>query len=209
LSSVGILGGSFNPPHLAHLRLAETALSQLDLDEVWLVPVCQPPHKPRLEGDPGPRARLEMCELLISSSPLRDRLKVSPVEIERGGRSYTVDTLSELKAADPDRKLTLIVGSDSARSLAAWREPERILKLARLAVALRGERQEDVEAAILALAAEAEVVFLEMAPIGISSTAVRARLAKGRDVQDLVGEEVARYINDHRLYGSAALVDER
>lgn len=209
MRAVGIVGGSFNPPHLGHLRLAETALTQLELDEVWLVPVNEPPHKPVLEADPGPHHRLEMCRLLLSSSPLAERLAVSGVEIKRGGRSYTVDTLAQLAAEEPSRKLTLVVGSDMARGLAEWREPRQILALARLAVALRGDEREEVEAAIAAIDPKAAPVFLEMEPIEISSTAVRARLAEGRDVEDLVGKAVAGYIRKLGLYGNVALADER
>ncbi len=131
--SLGILGGTFNPPHLGHLALARCALEQLGLGRVLLVPSCVPPHK-QAEADPGPEHRLRMCELAVAGVP---RLEACPLEVRRGGASYTVDTLLALRSLHPDATLTLILGSDVARTLSSWRRPDELMALAGIAVAAR------------------------------------------------------------------------
>src|ERR671910_878282 len=121
MPAVGILGGTFNPPHVAHLVCAQEALAQLELDRVLLIPVSSPPHKP-LPDDPGPEVRLEMCRLAAGED---SRLEVSDVEVRRGGASYTVATLEELHASHPEQELTFIAGGDMAASLQDWRGAER------------------------------------------------------------------------------------
>jgi nicotinate-nucleotide adenylyltransferase len=141
MGHIGILGGTFNPPHVGHLVMAQEAFDQLDLERVVLLPVAVPPHKEARE-DPGGAARVELCRLAVAGD---ERLGVSTLEVDRGGASYTVDTLRELHEHSPEHDLTFIVGGDMAHSLPAWREPEAILALARLAVAERdGVRREDV-----------------------------------------------------------------
>ena len=131
---VGLLGGAFNPPHEGHLRLARLALEHLELDELWFVPTAQSPHK----SDPGgasPEARLRLLrEALEGFDP---RVGVAALELERGGTSYTVDTLEALRAQEPATAWVLIMGSDQVPGLAAWRRPERIFELASAAIALR------------------------------------------------------------------------
>jgi nicotinate-nucleotide adenylyltransferase len=196
--SVGILGGTFNPPHLGHLALARCALQSLGLQRVVLMPVHSPPHKPAA-GDPGPEHRLRMCELLVRDSP---SISACALEIERGGASYTVDTLTQIHASHPDAQLTLIAGADTASTLPAWREPARVLELADLAVAMRaGASSEDVIRAIEPLSPRhAEVVFLDMPVLDASSSAARERCASGEPISDLVGVEVAGYIAAQGLY---------
>ncbi len=141
MGHIGILGGTFNPPHIGHLFMAQEAFDQLDLERVVLLPVAVPPHKEARE-DPGGAARVELCRLAVAGD---ERLGVSTLEVDRGGASFTVDTLRELHELHPEHDLTFIVGGDMAHSLPAWREPEAILALARLAVAEReGVRREDV-----------------------------------------------------------------
>ena len=140
---IGILGGTFNPPHLAHLICAQEAFLQLGLDRVVLIPARIPPHKP-VEEEPGPEHRLELCRLAIQGD--EHRFEVSDVEIAREGPSYTVDTLKELRSSAPDHELFLIVGGDIAAGLPDWREPERVLSLATLAIAKRrGTSRADVD----------------------------------------------------------------
>ena len=117
---IGILGGTFNPPHLAHLLCAQEAYDQLDLELVVLMPAAVPPHK-EAPADPGAGARVEMCRLAVAHDP---RFSVSTLEVERGGASDTVDTLRELHEKAPGDELTFIVGGDMAHSLPTWREPE-------------------------------------------------------------------------------------
>ncbi len=134
MARLGLLGGTFNPPHIGHLVCAQEAWSQLGLDRVLLVPVHTPPHKEAPE-DPGVEARVELCELAVAGDP---RLGVSRVDADAPGVSWTVDTLNRLHDRHPEHALTFIVGGDMARSLPSWREPEAILELAELGVAERG-----------------------------------------------------------------------
>src|SRR3954466_4288225 len=142
VAAVGILGGTFNPPHLAHLVCAQEALGQLGLDRVVLMPVSVPPHK-EAEADPGGGHRHEMCRLATAKD---ERLGVSRLEIDREGQSYTVDTLRAIHESAPGDDLTFIVGGDMAHSLPTWREPEAVLEMATMAVAERsGTRRADIE----------------------------------------------------------------
>ena len=131
---VGLLGGAFNPPHEGHLKLARLALQHLDLDELRFVPTALSPHKAD-PGGPGPEGRLRLLnEALRGFDP---RCNVESVEIDRGGTSYTVDTLEMLSAREPDTAWILIMGSDQLPGLPGWRRPERIFALASAAVAMR------------------------------------------------------------------------
>jgi nicotinate-nucleotide adenylyltransferase len=198
---VGILGGTFNPPHLGHLALAHAAASGLGLERVLLCPALLAPHKPT-DLDPGAEHRLRMCRIAIDADPL---LGVCTLELERPGPSYTVDTLRFIHARHPDAEVTLIVGADIARTLGSWREPGEILRLARLAVAERdGAARAGVREALAALGGEGRTVFLDMAPVEVSSSLVRERAMAGTAIDELVGPEVARYIARHDLYGHRA-----
>jgi nicotinate-nucleotide adenylyltransferase len=203
---VGILGGTFNPPHLGHLALARCALRELDVERVLLMPAHGAPHKPATE-DPGPEHRLEMCRLAVHGV---EGLASCALEIERGGPSYTVDTLRAIHASHPDARLTFIVGADMARTLPAWREPRELLELADLAVAGReGAGREGVLGALAALNGKgaggpAGVSFLAMEAVPVSSSLVRERVAGGEPVEELVGGAVAGYIAEHGLYRSGS-----
>lgn len=198
---VGIFGGVFNPPHLGHVRCARAALDQLDLDRVVLVPVHDPPHR-EIAADPGPRVRERLAELAVMHD---GRLDVSGIEAERDGPSYTVETLRVLREREPDDELTLILGADQALTLARWREPEDVLRLARVAVASRhGIGAEAVRAALAGLAGSERVVGFEMERTDVSSTRVRAQVAAGMPVRDLVPAEVADEIEATGLYRDGA-----
>jgi nicotinate-nucleotide adenylyltransferase len=220
LRSVGILGGTFNPPHLGHVALARHAREELGLERVFLMPAYSTPHK-REEPDPGPEHRLWMCHLAVGG---QDGLSACALEIERGGASYTVDTLRAIHDdRRPDAELTLIVGADTAHTLPDWREPARVLELARLAVAGReGFGREDVLRTLAALTrassdgapgeepvAGRQPVFLGMPKVEISSSMVRRRVARGERVEDLVGAPVARYMTEHGLYRESAATRAR
>ncbi|GLH74387.1 putative nicotinate-nucleotide adenylyltransferase [Geothrix limicola] len=131
---IGLLGGAFNPPHEGHLKLAKLALDHLDLDELRFVPTALSPHKPD-PGGPGAEARLRLLSEALEG--FDRRCKIESVELERGGTSYTVDTLETLSAREPDAAWILIMGSDQLPGLPGWRCPERIFELASAAVALR------------------------------------------------------------------------
>jgi nicotinate-nucleotide adenylyltransferase len=195
---IGILGGTFNPPHLGHLICAQEAYLQLSLDQVMLIPARIPPHKP-VEHEPGAAHRLELCRLAVGGD---DRLSVSAIEIEREGPSFTVDTLAELHALEPDSELFLIVGGDVAAGLPRWREPERVLSLATLAVAKRrGTSRAAVDDALSELPGGERTEFFRMPGIGVSSTMVRRRVGAHEPIKYFVPDQVAEYIDEHRLYG--------
>jgi nicotinate-nucleotide adenylyltransferase len=198
LTAVGILGGTFNPPHLAHMVCASEARAQLSLERVLLVPTGVPPHKP-MDDEPGPMHRLEMCRLALGEH--RDWLQVSAIEINRDGPSYTVDTLREIHATHPGDELTFIVGGDMAWSLPAWQEPEAILELASVAVAERaGARREEVRARLAGMAGAHRISYIDVPRLDISSSALRRRVREGRPIDYLVADAVADYIDQRRLY---------
>ncbi len=195
---VGILGGAFNPPHIGHLICAQEAWLQLSLDRVLVVPAARPPHK-QVENEPGPRHRLELCRQAVGDDP---RLEVSDVEIERAGLSYTVDTLEVLHSRAPDNELFLILGGDAAVGLPDWHEPERVLSLARVAVAQRrGTPRKEVREALARLSGGERAAFFPMPRVGVSSTTIRRRVRAGQPIRYLVPDAVAAYIEQHRLYG--------
>lgn len=198
MARIGILGGSFNPPHLAHLVCASEAAAQLSLDRVLLTPVAAPPHK-EAEQDPGPQVRLELCRLAIEGD---DRLGVCELEVQRGGPSYTVDTLKELHARTPEDDLTFIVGGDIALGLPRWHEPQAVLGLARLAVAERsGTDRQDISGRLTQHFGEAAApVFFDMPRLDISSSQIRRRVAQGAPIRYLVPDRVAERIARERLY---------
>ena len=201
MASVGILGGTFNPPHIGHLVCAQEARSQLRLDRVVLMPVHTAPHKAALD-DPGPEARLALCQAAIAGD---EELEISALEIERGGSSYTVDTLRALHGSREGDDLTFIVGGDMASSLPSWREPEALLELARVAVAEREEhRRHEIAERLGALrGADERIVFFTMPRLDISSSDIRRRIAEGRPIRWLVPAEVCDEIERRGLYGAA------
>lgn len=198
MARIGILGGSFNPPHIAHLVCASEAAAQLQLDRVLFTPVAAPPHKDA-EDDPGPEERLALCRLAIEGD---ERLGVCDLEVLRGGPSYTVDTLRELHARTPEDDLTFIVGGDIALGLPSWHEPEAVLGLAQLAVAERSGagRQDIVDRLTERFGERAAPVFFDMPRLDISSSLIRRRVAQGLPIRYLVPRSVAERIARGRLY---------
>jgi nicotinate-nucleotide adenylyltransferase len=201
LPRVGILGGTFNPPHLGHMVCAQEAYEQLGLDRVLLVPVHTPPHKAVVVEDPGPEHRLALVRAAVSED---ERFEASDIEVARPGPSYTVDTLRGLHEASPGDELIFIVGGDMARSLPSWREPDEILRLATLAAAERDEvARADIAGTLGRLEGGERVEFVDMPRIGISSTLIRRRVAEGRSIRYLCPDPVVAYIEQHGLYRSA------
>jgi nicotinate-nucleotide adenylyltransferase len=197
---VGLLGGTFNPPHVGHLVCATQALGQLDLDRVLLVPVHEPPHK-GMEIEPGVAHRVELCRRAVEGE---ERLGVSLADADIPGPSFTVDTLRRLNERSPGDQLTFIVGGDMAHSLPNWREPEAILELAEVAVAEReGIRRNDIIDRLAGLPVD-RVRFFDMPRLDVSSSLVRRYVAAGRPIRHLVPEAVERYIADAGLYRAEA-----
>ena len=196
---IGILGGSFNPPHLGHLVMAQEAQAQLGLDKVVLMPVAIAPHK-ALEDDPGPEERLELCRLAVAKD---DRFAVSRLELDRGGASYTADTLRQLRETSPGDELTWVIGGDNALGLPGWHEPETVLELATLAVAEREEvRREQIAEVVQGLRGADRLVFFAMPRMDVSSSSVRERVREGRPIRYLVPDDVARVIGARGYYRS-------
>jgi nicotinate-nucleotide adenylyltransferase len=198
VARLGLLGGTFNPPHIGHLVCAQEAWSQLGLDQVLLVPVHTPPHK-EAPDDPGVEARVELCELAAAGDP---RLGVSRVDADVPGASWTVDTLGRLHDRHPEHALTFIVGGDMARSLPSWREPEVILELAELGVAEREDvRRADILEALAGLRGAPERIrFFDMPRFDVSSTLVRRRAAAGQPIRYLVPDPVAAAVQHKGMY---------
>jgi nicotinate-nucleotide adenylyltransferase len=200
VARTGLLGGTFNPPHVGHMLCAQEALTGLGLDRVLLVPVHTPPHK-ELEDEPGVEHRLALCRLAAAGA---ERIEVSSLEADQPGPSFTIDTLRKLHGRDPGNELTFILGADQASGLPGWREPAAILELAELGVAGReGLRDSDVRERLQELpGAAARVRFFSMPRIDVSSSMIRARVADGRPLRWLVPDAVAEYIAEHGLYGA-------
>ena len=196
---VGVLGGAFNPPHIAHLLLAGEAIDALGLDELVLVPTGVAPHK-RISPEPGPGVRLEMTRLAARDAA---RLTVSDLEVERDGPSYAVRTLELLADERPGSQLTFVMGADVAAGLEGWKNPERVLELARVAIAERpGFDRSEADEALGRLGAGERAASIEMPPVGVSSSMVRARVAAGRTIRWLVPEAVEGLIRERGLYGA-------
>jgi nicotinate-nucleotide adenylyltransferase len=199
---LGILGGAFNPPHLGHLVLAQEAHAQLGLDTVVLMPYAQPSHR-ALEDDPGAEARLTMVEYAIGADA---RLGVSRIEIDRGGVTYTVDTLRELRSRGDD-SLFLLLGGDQAASLPSWREPGEVLSLATVCVVERDSwRRDQIVERLGPVGAADAVRFFSMPRVEISSSLVRQRAREGQPIRYLVPDKVASYIGAQSLYGASVPV---
>lgn len=205
---IGIYGGSFDPVHLGHLIAAESAREQASLDRVIFVPAAQSPHK--TDRTPAAAAdRLAMLELATSGHPA---FEVSSVELERGGISYTVETLAEMRARFPDDQLVLLLGPDAVRGLATWREPRRIAELAELVTISRsGLDDEDQLRNDATLRELLGATVLErcldgcvrMPAVGVRATAIREAVRAGRSIRYLVPAAVATFIQQHGLYRDA------
>lgn len=195
--SVGVLGGTFDPIHYAHLAVAEEAREALGLEKILFVPAAMPPHKLDRPVS-APEHRLAMVRLAIAGNPA---FEVSRVELDRTGPSYTVDTLETL-AERSAGELVLVMSVEAFRELRTWRRPERILELARIAVVPREGYPEASRAALAEHfpGREDRAVFLAGPRLRLSASELRARAAHGRSLRYLVPDAVAAYIGDHSLY---------
>lgn len=189
---IGLLGGTFDPPHVGHLFLAYTALERLALDRVVLIPARRQPLKAGAEIT-APEHRLAMTRLLADGDP---RLSVDPVELSRDGLSFSIDTVRAYRAAHPAAELTFLMGEDTAATLGHWRDPAGIAALARIVVLTRGEGFEPAAP----LPAGVHVERVATRRIDISATEVRARVRAGSPVRGFVTDDVAAYIAAHGLY---------
>jgi len=194
---LGILGGSFNPPHVGHLMIAADACAILQLEKVVFIPAANPPHK-AVEDDISAAVRLEMTRLAVSGN---ERFEVSSVEID-GGLRYTLDTLAEIDRQCVGCRLFFILGSDSLMQFDTWHRPTAILKLCHLAVAPRpGDDLRTVEQEAARWGRDT-VTVLPTTVVGVSSREIRRRVRVGGSIIYLVPEAVERYITEHRLYAA-------
>jgi len=197
---VGVLGGTFDPPHIGHLVVACEALWQLGLDEVRLVPAGRPPHK----DDPAVASAERRAAWLERAIADRPGLVVSLIEVHRDGPSYTADTLEAMAAAEPGVQLWFILGADQLAEFPNWKAPERILAAARLAVVARGDvGQGDLDTLAQGVApGRADIVAVPV--IGVSSSMIRERMAAGRPIGHLVPREVEQALIAEGLVPSPA-----
>ena len=196
---IGIYGGTFAPPHIAHVRAAAAFLRAAELDELLVMPDSIPPHK---QIDPGddPRVRLAMTRAAFAG--IDSRITVSDYEIQRAGVSYTSDTLAHFAGQG---RLYFLCGTDMFLSLDTWRAPEKIFALAVIVCAMR-ENDRAAYEAICRKQEEfrsrygAETMLLSLAPMELSSTAIRERVRRGESIDGMVAPAVARIIEENNLY---------
>ena len=201
---LGLFGGSFDPVHYGHLLLAECCRETLRLDEVWLIPAATPPHK-QTQQRVAAKHRLQMIELALAG---HEQIFASSLEIDRGGVSYTVDTLAVIRQSHPTAALFLLMGADSLHDLPTWRDPARICELAVPAVVRRGGSAEPDFSVLAALVsaerlAEIRAAQVEMPLIELSSTDLRERAATGQSLRFRTPRAVEKYIETHGLYNAA------
>jgi nicotinate-nucleotide adenylyltransferase len=213
---LGILGGTFNPIHLGHLRIAEEVRDQLGLDQVLFIPAATPPHKP-LAGDLPFADRLAMVRLAVADHPC---FRVTDLENQRSGPSYSVDTIRELKKEFPNDELFFIIGSDSFLEIGLWHRYAEIFPQCHLAVVERpgGTIQDLTKALPPAVAGEfsrgttmsclthrsgTQIQYLPGIPLAISSSSIRELAAAGHSLRYLVPEPVIGYITTKRIYSNA------
>ena len=199
MTRIGIYGGTFSPPHNGHIAAAKAFMEQMWLDFLYVIPTATPPHK-EMDVPVDATHRLEMCRLAFSDV---EGVYVSDMELRRGGRSYTVDTLRELTG--PDRRLFLLCGTDMMLTLDEWREPTEIFKLS-YPVYIRREKDAILDKKIVQKIADYNEKYGKVVrrivtePIELSSTDVRLALQTGRDTGDMLSPAVKKYIADNHLY---------
>lgn len=200
---LGLYGGSFDPVHYGHLLLAECCREKLALDEVWLLPAAVPPHKQDRERA-ADKHRFAMLELALGG---HEQLKASPLEIDRGGVSYTIDTLAAVREQLPAATLFLLMGADSLHDLPTWREPARICQWSIPAVVHRGGAAEPDFSVLTPLVTPDRLAVIrasqvQMPLIELSSTDLRHRAAHGQSLRYRTPRAVEKYIEAHLLYKS-------
>lgn len=186
---IGILGGTFDPPHLGHLIIANEVLDHLDLDEVKFMPNQEPPHKTRHTGTNAVQ-RLKMLELAIEGHP---KFSLETIELERQGRSFTYDTINDLKQIHPGVDFYFIIGGDMVEYLPNWYRIDELINLVQFVGTNRPHFR---------LETTYPIQYVQVPQVDISSTLIRNRIKAGKSVKYLLPDKVIRYIEENMLYGS-------
>lgn len=189
MRNLGVFGGTFDPPHIGHLVLAQCAYEELRLDKLLFIPAARQPHKAD-KPISSPEARLEMLRLAIGDD---ERFEVSDIEINREALSYTYLSLKNLKELYPECELYFIMGGDNIADIETWKNPEEIFNIARVAAALRPEYE-------LSGQFKDGIQIIRMPQIDVSSTMIRELVGEGRSIKYLVPGPVETYIRHNRLY---------
>jgi nicotinate-nucleotide adenylyltransferase len=187
MKKVGILGGTFDPPHHGHLLIANEVLSSLQLDEVWFMPNQEPPHKKKSETIKN-EDRLQMLELAVKDN---QQFQVESIELERSGPSFTIETIKILKSKYPDYQFFFIIGADMIEYLPKWHKINELVELVQFVGVDRPDYNHDTDYPI---------IYVDVPAIEVSSSLIRERLKKGKTVRYLLPEPVIEYIKECRLY---------
>lgn len=187
MKRVGILGGTFDPPHIGHFIIADEVRAALQLDEIWFIPNNEPPHKGKALTDNN--HRLAMLQLVIKEN---ECFRVNTIELEREGKSYTIDTIYALNELHPDIKFYFIIGGDMVEYLPHWKDIDELVKM----IEFVGVKRHQYD-----LKSPYPVKEVQIPLIDISSTEIRKRIKSGEPFQFYLPKEVYRYIKEHRLYG--------
>ena len=191
MKRIGILGGTFNPPHIGHLIIANEIKYALDLDEVRLIPTASPPHK-TADKDVTALQRLRMVELAVEGT---EGLTASSFEVDKGGVSYSYDTISALKEIEPEAEFFFIIGADMVDLLPTWHRIDELVQIVSfIGVNRPGSAGETPY----------PVTFISIPEIDLSSTIIRARIAEGGTIKFLTPPKVESYISQEGLYGFSA-----
>ncbi len=202
ISRIGIIGGSFNPVHRAHCRIAEEFILQTSCDICYCIPTAVSPFKQKQPFDVQDDDRLAMLRLAFRYQP---KIRVSDLEIQRGGVSYTIDTIAALTTLHPHTTLFLLIGQDQAAEFHRWKEWELLLERVQLCIVRRPDShaQVDIISRQLTTREGKPPIWIDCPEMNFSSTAIREYIRQGMDVETMLAPEVMEYIHEHHLYGYA------
>ncbi|WP_160721815.1 nicotinate-nucleotide adenylyltransferase [Bacillus sp. USDA818B3_A] len=190
MKKVGILGGTFDPPHYGHLLIANEVQSALELDKIWFMPNHEPPHKKKPESVED-EDRLHMLELAIAENA---NFSIQPIEMDRKGPSYTVDTMKILHTEYPDHQFYFIIGADMIEYLPKWHDIDILVNLVQFVGVKRKSYSHQTDYPVL---------YIDVPAIDVSSSMIRDRVKKGQSVRYLLPDSVIDYIEEKQLYGSS------